>query len=204
MKFTTTLAVALVAGTVGAAASVLDELGQSSVDTLTFGIRSLEQDLRLSELETCVVATCRGDESRYVVSFAHNKPKGMPEKVVWPEGGAILIALRKNLSGPENASWVSEDGCKIALRQFEVGAWDRPWVNYARFFIPEREWRALGSMKDESPTADRMRSVNQAMFVLATVTHEGSNERASWISCVAPLLDIKSGAVTFNQGKFRK
>lgn len=175
-------------GSVAAQEFKLSDLGSAQVDYLTFGMRALETDLRLKSLESCSTTNCRNTETRYGVGFTTIRPDYFPAGVHWPDGGAIAIALSETRMGTDS-SMATEDGCRARLISLRIlSKWPEAHMSYARFFLPENDWRSVKSINQDSPIARRMKDLTARMFFVVTQSHEwqkptGHTDRKAWVSC---------------------
>lgn len=166
--------------------------GSEPVDYLNHGLRTLEFDLRLKSLELCLQANCRDVEVKHGVSFTASRPSLFPADLQWPDGGAIIIAVAESRFGSDS-SFATDGGCRTRLASLRsLSKWPDPRLSYARFFLPEVEWRAVRSLNEENATARRMRAIAARMFFVVTESHEwrkssGEVDRAVWVSCAGSL-----------------
>lgn len=183
--------IALLASPATAKDFSLDDLGSTQVDFLTYGLHALETELRTHQLEICSRSNCRNQKTEHEVSILQNRPSLWPIHLQWPEGGAIIISMSEKYTGSDS-SMSTEDGCKTKLSFMRAisfhDSYSYPHLSYARFFVPEKDWRSLKSLNDISPVADKMKAVESRMFLIVTLEHEwnrpnGTLDRMISITC---------------------
>ena len=126
---------------------ILDELSETQVDHLTFGIQSLEFELRQERLSTCQHARCEDDGEKIEVLYIDAVSAARWRKYNLPAGGAIIISysysnyVRETGREPPRAT---EEDCKFDM---EGKTWSlsklAPAVSLARFFLPRSQWKYL-------------------------------------------------------------
>ena len=173
----------------------LTKLKIEAIDWLSFGIASLQADLRLRQLELCANANCKSQEVEISVSYLAAKPESLTT-LQWPADGAIVIGFETKRVGSDS-SMATESGCRTSLKIRMRGQDSRTsWMSYARFFIPREKWIGLARDSKEPAAIERVTEISRRMILVATESHEwnrpnGVPDRAVWITCAAQLIDLQ-------------
>jgi hypothetical protein len=185
----------------------VSSLGNTQVDYLTFGIRTLENELRLKRLEVCAESDCRAEKVSHSTRFEANRPEWWPDNTPWPETGAVIISSVQERSGSDS-SMTSESGCKVAAGQLRFSdEYGLARLSVGRFFVPDADWRQLQRIDEDNLTAKKMLSVVKSTYIIQTVRHEwirpnGATDRAIWITCFGPLLKAMGEIAVIRQGHY--
>jgi len=184
-----------------------DYLTKTNVSLLTFGIQSLESDLRTKRAEACYTARCNELSPSISVNFL---PPGsvLGPTLVAKADGAIVIS-EHDISTGEDSSLATEEGCKSYLRVLQPfsSLSDQPLASHARFFLNRREWPKLQKGVIDSVLLDRLTGIEKMMFVAVTEEHQwtkanGLIDRIVSVTCAAPYRSEKSEAVIVNEGHY--
>lgn len=169
----------------------LAELRSTNVDFLSFGIASLEADLRLRALEICRTADCALSESQISVAYVEETPQWWPnQSFAWPSSGVILISETITRTGSDS-SMATEHGCETSLGLSTDLTIDAPWMSPARFFLPRNTWIGLYRNSKNVDTVHQLSAIAGHIFLLMTERHEwrrpnGLVDRLVWVTCVGP------------------
>jgi hypothetical protein len=168
---------------------VLAQLKSANVDWLSFGMASLEAELRLDDLEICRVADCSLLETEISVAYTDDVPQGWPSQTFpWPSGGVIVVVKKINRTGVDSSN-ATEDGCKTSLDSLQRDTDDAPWTSYARFFLPRDAWAGFYRNSRNADTIERLLAIESHIFAVVTEKHEwrrpnGRIDRSVWVTCV--------------------
>lgn len=169
---------------------ILSDLKAQNIDFLTFGMQALEDEFRMTHLESCVRNGCANRDFSVNVTHGENRPEWWDQVgVSFPKDGLIILNLNNTRTG-QDSSYATEDGCRLSLdHQSKVHFSPRlPWMNRSRYFLPRQDWRDI--RVEGSPVVRRLIDISSHVLMVVTEKHEwykadGALDRSEWVICAA-------------------